>query len=107
MDFLDQIGIGAYLSVNVGSGTPQEASEWLEYLTTAQASALGNERVVTGRAAPYKVAYLGIGNESWACGGNMSPDYYLSQLKIYSRFVRNFHPAQQDRNPMLKIAVGP
>ena len=39
--------------------------------------------------------YLGIGNESWDCGGNMSPEYYLSQLKIYSRFVRNFNPAQQ------------
>ena len=36
MDFLDQIGSEAYLSVNVGSGTPQEAAEWLEYLTTAQ-----------------------------------------------------------------------
>ena len=57
--------------------------------------------------APYKVAYLGIGNESWDCGGNMSPEYYLSQLKIYSRFVRNFNPAQQDANRMLKIAVGP
>src|SRR5206468_166523 len=33
--------------------------------------------------------------------------YYLSQLKIYSRFVRNFNPEQQDTQPMLKIAVGP
>ena len=40
MDFLDQIGAEAYLSVNVGSGTPQEAAEWLEYLTTAQPTAL-------------------------------------------------------------------
>ena len=37
----------------------------------------------------------------------MTPDYYLSQLKIYSRFVRNFNPAQQDQQQMLKIAVGP
>ena len=52
--------------------------------------------------------YLGIGNESWDCGGNMTPDYYLSQLKIYSRFVRNFNPAQQEQaQQMLKIAVGP
>ena len=50
----------------------------------------------------------GIGNESWDCGGNMTPEYYLSQLKIYSRFVRNFNPAQQqDGQQMLKIAVGP
>jgi len=107
MDFLDQIGSEAFLSVNVGSGTPQEAAEWLEYMTTAQPTALAKERVANGHPAPYKVAYLGIGNESWDCGGNMTPDYYLSQLKIYSRFVRNFNPAQQDKQQMLKIAVGP
>ena len=107
MDFIDQIGAEAYLSVNVGSGTPQEAAEWLEYLTTSQASTLGKERAVNGHPAPYKIALLGIGNESWDCGGNMTPEYYLQQLKIYSRFVRNFNPAQQSDNQMLKIAVGP
>ena len=107
MDFLDQIGADAYVSVNVGSGTPQEAAEWLEYLTTAQPTTLAKERAANGHPAPYKVAFLGIGNESWDCGGNMTPDYYLSQMKIYSRFVRNFNPEQQDREQMLKIAVGP
>ena len=37
----------------------------------------------------------------------MTADYYLNQLKIYSRFVRNFNPAQQKDQQMLKIAVGP
>ena len=107
MDFVDQIGAEAYISVNVGSGTPREAAEWLEYLTTAQTTTLAKERAANGHLAPYKIGYLGIGNESWDCGGNMTPDYYLSQLKIYSRFVRNFNPAQQDKEKMLKIAVGP
>ena len=107
LDFLDQIGAEAYISVNVGSGTPQEAAEWLEYMTTAQPTTLAKERAANGHPAPYKVAFLGIGNESWDCGGNMTPDYYLSQMKIYSRFVRNFNPEQQDKQQMLKIAVGP
>ncbi|HEX6624748.1 MAG TPA: alpha-L-arabinofuranosidase C-terminal domain-containing protein [Pyrinomonadaceae bacterium] len=107
MDFLEQVGAEAFLSVNVGSGTPQEAAEWLEYLTAAQPTELAKERTANGRPAPYKIAYLGIGNESWDCGGNMTPDYYVSQLKIYSRFVRNFNPVQQDKQQMLKIAVGP
>jgi len=107
MDFLAQIGSEAYVSVNVGSGTPQEAADWLEYLTTAQPTTLENERAANGHPAPYKVGYLGIGNESWDCGGNMTPEYYLDQLKIYSRFVRNYNPAQQDKNQMLRIAVGP
>ena len=108
MDFLGQIGSEAYLSVNVGSGTPREAAEWLEYLTAAQPTTLVQERAANGHPAPYKIAYLGIGNESWDCGGNMTPEYYLSQLKAYSRFVRNFNPVQQpEPQRMLKIAVGP
>ena len=106
MDFLDQINSEAYLSVNVGSGTPQEAAEWLEYLTTPMPTTLGKERSANGHA-PYKIPFLGVGNESWDCGGNMTVDYYLSQLKIYSRFVRNFNPSQQGNQQMLKIAVGP
>src|SRR5215467_875767 len=111
MDFLEQIGAEAYLSVNVGAGTPQEASEWLEYLTTAQPTTLAKERAANGHPAPYKIAFLGMGNESWDCGGNMTPEYYLDQMKIYSRFVRNFNPAQQPETHknqrMFKIAVGP
>jgi alpha-N-arabinofuranosidase len=107
MDFLNQIGAEAYVSVNVGSGTPYEAADWLEYMTAPTTTTLAKERAANGHAAPYKIAYLGIGNESWDCGGNMTPDYYVSQMKIYSRFVRNYSPAQQDKDQMLKIAVGP
>ena len=107
MDFLGQIGAQAYVSINVGSGTPREAAEWLEYMTAAQQTTLAKERAANGHPAPYKIDFLGIGNESWGCGGNMTPDYYVSQLKIYSRFVRNFNPEQQDNEQMLKIAVGP
>lgn len=107
MDFIDQIGADAYVSVNLGTGTPREASEWLEYMTTAQPTTLEKERAANGHPAPYKVAMLGIGNESWDCGGNMTPDYYLSQLKLYSHFVRNFNPEQQGKQQMQRIAVGP
>jgi alpha-N-arabinofuranosidase len=113
MDFIDQIGSHAYVSVNVGSGTPREAADWLEYMTATQSTTLAKERAANGHPAPYKVTMLGLGNESWDCGGNMSPDYYASQMKIYARFVRNYNPAQQaaqgqqNQNEMLKIAVGP
>jgi alpha-L-arabinofuranosidase len=103
MDFVQQIGSQAYVSINVGSGTPQEAAEWLEYMTAAKPTALAKERIANGHPDPYRVPFLGIGNESWGCGGNMNADYYLSQLKIYSHFARNDNPSQ----PMLKIAVGP
>jgi alpha-N-arabinofuranosidase len=107
MDFIQQIGSTPYVSVNVGSGTTQEAAEWFEYMTAAAPTALAKERAANGHPEPYKVGFLGIGNESWDCGGAMTPDYYVSQMKVYSRFVLNMNPAQRAKDQMLKIAVGP
>ena len=107
MDFASQIGAAPYLSVNIGSGTPQEAADWLEYMTSALPTTLAQERAANGRAVPWQVPLLGLGNESWDCGGNMTPEHYVSQMKLYSRFARNFHPQQQGADHMLRIAVGP
>ena len=103
MDFLSQIGAEAYLSINVGSGTPAEAADWLEYLTTSQPTALAKQRAANGHPEPYKVDLLGIGNENWGCGGSMTPDYYVSQLKIYARYARNYNASHK----MRRVAVGP
>ena len=104
MDFAQQIGTEAYISVNLGSGTAQEADEWLEYMTSSSTdSALGAERAKNGHPEPYKVAILGLGNESWGCGGAMSPDFYVNEMKRFSHFVHSYNPAQ----PMLRVAVGP
>ncbi len=108
MDFVGQIGSDAYVSVNIGSGTLEEASEWLAYMTADRRSAAGNDRAKNGHAEPYRVKYLGLGNESWGCGGNMRPEYYTDLLKRYARFTRNYNPAQQSgEGVMQRIAVGP
>ncbi|MDG0854155.1 alpha-N-arabinofuranosidase [Roseateles puraquae] len=108
LDFAQQIGADAYLSINVGSGTVAEASGWLEYLTSPNGSTLARERVRNGARAPFKVAMLGIGNETWGCGGSMKPEEYAAELKKYATFVLNHHPAQQQApNKMLRIASGP
>jgi alpha-N-arabinofuranosidase len=103
MDFLQQIGAEAYISINVGSGTPAEAADWLEYLTTPQPTALAKQRAANGHPEPYPVALLGLGNESWGCGGSMTPDEYVNHLKVYARYARNYNSA----HPMLRVAVGP
>jgi alpha-N-arabinofuranosidase len=46
---------------------------------------------------------LGIGNEAWGCGGSMTPQHYVEELKVYARYARNYNPKQ----PMQRIAVGP
>ena len=107
MDFVDQIGSEAYVSVNLGSGTVQEASEWIEYMTADPKTTAGKERAANGHPAPYKVKYLGLGNESWSCGGAMTPEHYTDVMKPFARFVRNYNPAQRGDQAMQRIAVGP
>jgi alpha-L-arabinofuranosidase len=86
MDFAEQIGADPYLSVNVASSNPREMREWLEYLSSKGQDDLANERRANGRDAPFKLPFVGIGNESWGCGGNMTPEYYANELRRFGTF---------------------
>ena len=88
MDFSELVGAQAYLAANMGTGSPREMSDWLEYLTGDGQTDLARERRANGRAKPWKVAYLGIGNESWGCGGHMRGAYYADQYRQYATFAR-------------------
>ncbi len=94
MDFAEQIGSEAYVSVNIGSGTVQEAADWLEYMTAVAPASAANERLANGRKAPYRVKYLGLGNEMWGCGGPNTPDEYVTKMKGFAHFVHNYNPDQ-------------
>ncbi len=94
MDFAEQIGAEAYVSVNLGSGTVQEAADWIEYMTAVAPATAAKERAANGRKEPYKVKYLGLGNEMWGCGGPLTPDEYVSQMKKFAHFVHNYNPQQ-------------
>lgn len=54
-----------------------------------------------GRDKAWKVKYLGVGNESWGCGGSMRPEYYADLYRRYSTYCRNY-----DGNNLFKIASG-
>ncbi len=101
-DFLDLIGAEAFISANVGSGTVQEAADWLEYLT-ATGSTLAEERAENGHPEPYEVEFWGIGNEVWGCGGPFTAEEYLKELKQFSNFSTNYNPEM----PTKHVAVGP
>jgi alpha-N-arabinofuranosidase len=87
MDLLDQVGAEAYISGNVGDGTPTEMAEWVEYMTSP-AGTLAEERAKNGHKAAWKVPYFGIGNELWGCGGNMRADYAADETRRYATFVK-------------------
>jgi alpha-L-arabinofuranosidase len=90
LDFCELIGTQPYVCGNVGSGTPQEMMEWVEYMTSDSDSTLANERRRNGREKPWNVPWFGVGNESWGCGGNMRPEFYADKYRQYRTFVKNY-----------------
>ncbi len=108
-DFIDMIDSEAFISVNVGSGTVQEAADWVAYMTADTRSSAGQERAANGHEQPYEIAFLGLGNENWGCGGNMTPEHYVDLMKRHARFDRNYNPAQAEGSgkEMRRVAVGP
>ena len=89
LDFCEQIGADPYICVNVGSGTVQEASDWVEYVNSNAKSPMTELRKQNGREKPWNVKFWAVGNESWGCGGNMTPDYYTDLFKRFSTFMRS------------------
>jgi alpha-N-arabinofuranosidase len=87
LNFAELVGAEAYISGNVGSAPPRELAEWVEYVTSP-AGSLANERAANGRKEPWKLPYIGLGNELWGCGGNMRAEYAADVTRRYSTFVK-------------------
>ena len=102
MELCSQVGCEPYITGNVGSGTAQEMSEWVEYLNSDGDSTVVRERRANGRQDSWGVKYWGVGNESWGCGGIMRPEYYADVYRRYQNFCR-----QYGSNKLYKIACGP
>ena len=101
LNLCELLGCEPYISGNVGSGTVEELAKWVEYMTSEEGTPMAKLRKENGRANPWKVKYLGVGNESWGCGGNMRPEYYSDLYRRYSVYCRNY-----DGNKLYKIASG-
>jgi alpha-N-arabinofuranosidase len=119
MEFIKQIGSEAYITANVGSGSVQEAANWLEYMTSDLPTTLTKQRIANGHDKPYAVKYIGFGNEAWGCGGAMTADEYFARMKPFSVLALNHNPEQRfsgidmlfnhaatNPNAMQRIAAG-
>ncbi len=112
MELCRQLGCETYVNGNLGSGTVQEMSEWVEYMTFEGVSPMADLRAKNGHPEPWKVDFFGVGNENWGCGGNMTPEFYANEYRRYQTYVRQYSGgAETDRsidNPQMirKIACG-
>ncbi len=101
LNLCELLGCEPYISGNVGSGTVEELAKWVEYMTSDGDTPMAKLRRQNGRDKAWKVKYLGVGNESWGCGGNMRPEYYSDLYRRYSVYCRNY-----DGNKLYKVASG-
>lgn len=101
LNYSEMVGAENYVAGNMGSGTPREMAEWLEYMTGSKPTTLVKERQANGRDKPWKVKYFGVGNESWGCGGNMRPEYSADLHRRYATFVK-----AQPGEKIIKVATG-
>ena len=100
LNLCEMLGCEPYVSMNVGCGTVEETAKWVEYMT-AKDGPMAKLRKQNGRENPWKVKYIGVGNESWGCGGNMRPEYYSDLYRRYATYCRNYNG-----NRLYKVACG-
>jgi alpha-L-arabinofuranosidase len=102
MTLIDRIGARPYVNVNLGTGTPEEASAWVEYMNGAPETVGGGLRTSYGREKPYCVKLWGVGNEmygGWA-PGHLGPREYAAR---YLEFRRAMNEADDG---LACVAVG-
>ncbi|MHB8652885.1 MAG: alpha-N-arabinofuranosidase [Terriglobia bacterium] len=96
------IGAQPYFAGNVGSGTPEELRDWVEYCNYPSGSTLSDERAANGSPEPFGVSHWGVGNENWGCGGAMTPEEYSDLYRRFSIYLRNFGDTK-----LFLVACGP
>jgi alpha-N-arabinofuranosidase len=100
--FCRAVGAQPYLAANLRSLPAQDFWHWVEYCNSPAGSTTNaSKRASDGETAPLGVQYWGVGNESWGCGGNFSPEDYAIEFKRYSAWVPKYG------QPFSMIGSGP
>ncbi len=100
--FCRRVGAQPYFAANLRSLPAQDFWHWVEYCNSPNGSSTNAaKRAADGEKDPLNVRYWGVGNESWGCGGNFSPEDYAIEFKRYSAWVPNYG------KPLSMIGSGP
>ncbi len=89
--FCQLCGVEPYFAANVGTGSPEEFQQWVEYCNApAGSTTLADERSANGRREPFGIRYWGVGNESWGCGGKFIPEDYCREYRRFTEWVPSY-----------------
>lgn len=78
LDYVAQIGAEPYICANLGTGSWDEAQQWVEYVNFDGDTATTRLRRKNGRDRPWNVKYWSLGNEMdgpWQMGHRTAEDY--------------------------------
>ena len=102
MKWCNYIGSEPMITVNTGNGTPQEAANWIEYITGSEKTKFGKLRARNGRKKPYNLKTIFIGNEMFG-GWQIGHTDPLTYANKYDNFVKAI---KKVNNKLRFIAVG-
>jgi alpha-L-arabinofuranosidase len=102
LQLCERIGAEPYLGVNAGSGSPELAAAWVEYVNGPATSEWGRVRAANGQPEPYGVRYWSIGNEQWGHfeRGYVGPTGYAERYLRFAEAMRKVDPS------IVLVAVG-
>ena len=89
--FCKLVGAEPYIAANVRSLNAYTFDQWIEYCNSPAGSTTWSDvRAADGSPEPYNVKYWGVGNESWGCGGNFTPEEYASEYRRYQSWLPRY-----------------
>ncbi len=97
--FCEEVLAIPYITVNYGSGTPEEAADWVEYCNGSLITDFGGLRTIHGRRAPFNVPIWGIGNEIYLENEEGFEKNPADYGKKYMQFARKM----KSRDPSIKL----
>jgi alpha-L-arabinofuranosidase len=108
------IGCKPYLAANLRTLPARDFYQEIEYCNApagnvpsnsaakAVPNSLAAQRAANGDPAPFNVDLWGVGNESWGCGGNLTPEEYAAMFRRYTAWTPSY-----GKDPLRFVAVGP
>jgi alpha-L-arabinofuranosidase len=80
-----------YLAANLRSLPAESFYRWVEYCNSpAGSTTLAEARAAAGSPDPFAVRFWGVGNESWGCGGNFTPQEYAVEFRRFATWVPRY-----------------
>lgn len=96
IEYCREIGAEPVLVINLSTGTPDEAANWVEYCNGTEDTYYANLRRSHGYPEPFNVKYWALGNEEMAepdAGRHQNPHKYVEDVWHFIKLMKLTDPS--------------